>query len=96
MKVIILADGWGTRLDGQNEHMPKPMIPIGNRPILWHIMKIYSYYGFNDFIICLRVKADIIKNYFYNYESFNSDFTIDMSTGNIDYKVIHKEKIIKR
>ena len=96
MKVIILAGGWGTRLDGQNEHMHKPMIPIGNRPILWHIMKIYSYYGFNDFIICLRVKADIIKNYFYNYESFNSDFTIDMSTGNIDYKVIHKEKIIKR
>ena len=92
MKTIILAGGWGTRLEGEDERIPKPMIPIGNRPILWHIMKIYSHYGFNEFIICLGVKADAIKNYFYNYEAINSDFTIDMATGNIEYKVNHKEK----
>ena len=92
MKVIILAGGWGARLEGEDERIPKPMVPIGNRPILWHIMKIYSHYGFNDFIICLGVKSDIIKNYFYNYEAINSDFTIDMANGNIEYKYKHKEK----
>ena len=64
MKVIILAGGWGTRLGRQSENIPKPMVPIGNRPVLWHIMKIYSNFGFNDFIIALGVKAHIIKNYF--------------------------------
>ena len=77
MKVIILAGGWGTKLEGEDERIPKPMVSIGNRPILWHIMKIYSHYGFNEFIICLGVKADSIKNYFYNYEIINSDCTID-------------------
>ena len=67
MKVIILAGGWGTRLGRQAEEIPKPMVPIGNRPILWHIMKIYSHFGFNDFIISCGVKAHIIKNYFSNY-----------------------------
>ena len=83
MKTIILAGGWGTRLERGNERIPKPMVTIGNRPILWHIMKIYSHYGFNEFIICLGVKADVIKNYFYNYEAISSDFTLDISTGNI-------------
>lgn len=92
MKVIILAGGWGTRLEGENHRLPKPMVSIGNRPILWHIMKIYSHYGYNEFVICLGVKADVIKNYFYNYETINSDFTIDMETGNIDYEFAHKEK----
>ena len=92
MKTIILAGGWGTRLEGEDERIPKPMVPIGNRPILWHIMKIYSHYGFNEFIICLGVMADVIKNYFYNYETINSDFTIDMATGNIEYEINHKEK----
>ena len=77
MKVIILAGGWGSRLEGRDERIPKPMVLIGNRPILWHIMKIYSYYGFNEFIICLGVKADVIKNYFYNYATINSDFTLE-------------------
>ena len=81
MKVIILAGGWGTRLEGDFERLPKPMVPIGNKPVLWHIMKIYSYYGFNEFIICLGVKANVVKNYFYNFEMLNSDFTIDMATG---------------
>ncbi|MFX1328519.1 MAG: glucose-1-phosphate cytidylyltransferase [Promethearchaeota archaeon] len=85
MKVIILAGGWGTRLGYRTELIPKPMVKIGNRPILWHIMKIYSYYGFNDFIIALGVKGDIIKDYFYQYDIFNSDFTIDLSNNNIEF-----------
>ena len=92
MKVIILAGGWGTRLGQQTEDIPKPMVTIGNKPILWHIMKIYSHYGFNDFVICLGVKADVIKNYYYNYESINSDFTVDLSTGDIEYQNQHNER----
>ena len=91
MKVIILAGGWGTRLDGQDERLPKPMVQIGNKPVLWHILKTYSHYGFNNFIICMGVKAEIIKNYFYNYETINSDFTIDIGSGKIEYHSRHKE-----
>lgn len=91
MKVIILAGGWGTRLGRQTEDVPKPMVPIVNKPILWHIMKIYSHYGFNDFIICLGVKANVIKNYFYQYEIINCDFTIDMSNKDIKYHSSHEE-----
>ena len=68
MKVIILAGGWGTRLGQISGTTPKPMVSIGNKPILWHIMKIYSYNGYNDFLIALGVKAEIIKTYFYNFE----------------------------
>ena len=85
MKVIILAGGWGTRLGNRADLIPKPMVKVGNRPILWHIMKIYSYYGFNEFIITLGVKGEIIKNYFYQYDTFNSDFTIDLSNNNIEF-----------
>jgi len=85
MKVIILAGGWGTRLGQLTELIPKPMVKIGNKPILWHIMKIYSYYGFNDFIICLGVKGETIKDYFYHFEMKNNDFTIDLSNGNIQF-----------
>ncbi len=92
MKVIILAGGWGTRLGRQTEDIPKPMVPIGDKPILWHIMKIYSHYGFNDFIISCGVKADVIKNYFANYEFFNEDFTINMATKKIEYHSNHNEK----
>ena len=92
MKVIIFAGGWGTRLGRQTEEIPKPMVPIGNRPILWHIMKIYSHYGFNDFIILLGVKAPVIKNYFAQYESYSEDFTIDMTTNKIIYHNEHSEK----
>lgn len=91
MKVIILAGGLGTRLGGISEIIPKPMVPIGNKPILWHIMKIYSYYGFNEFIISCGNKTDIIKNYFVNYESFNKDFTIDIQTEKIKYHNKHGE-----
>lgn len=83
MKVIILAGGWGSRLGQQGETIPKPMVSIGNKPILWHIMKSYSYYGFNDFIISCGVKAQVIKNYFSNFDSYNDDYTIDLKTKKI-------------
>ncbi len=76
--VVILAGGSGTRLREQTEFIPKPMVPIGGKPILWHIMKIYSYYGFKRFIICLGYKGEIIKEYFLNYRIRNSDFTINL------------------
>lgn len=95
MKVIILAGGWGTRLGHRTELIPKPMVEIGNRPILWHIMKIYSHYGFNDFIICLGVKGDVIKDYFYHYQIKNSDFTIDLSNSNIKYHNNNHDEIWK-
>ena len=85
MKVVILAGGWGTRLGSRTEIIPKPMVKIGNRPIIWHIMKIFSSYGYNEFIICLGVKGDIIKDYFYHYEIKNNDFTIDLSNNEIEY-----------
>ena len=85
MKVIILAGGWGTRLGQLSESIPKPMVKIGNTPILWHIMKIYSNYGYNDFIICLGVKAEIIKDYFYHYNTRQNDFTIDLHNGNVEF-----------
>ena len=84
IKVVILAGGWGLRLGRLSDFIPKPMVQIGNKPILWHIMKIYSYYGFNDFIICLGVKGDIIKDYFYNFNMHNNDFRIDLSDGNLE------------
>jgi len=91
MKVIILAGGKGTRLGTQIGTLPKPMVPIGNKPILWHIMKTYSFYGFNEFIICLGTKAEVIKNYFYQYEIINNDFTINIATGDINYHSAHNE-----
>lgn len=78
MKVVILAGGFGTRLSEETEIKPKPMIEIGGKPIIWHIMKIYSHYGFNDFIICLGYKGYIIKEYFLNYFLHQSDVEIDL------------------
>lgn len=77
--VVILAGGFGTRLREQTEFIPKPMVPIGEKPILWHIMKIYSHYGFKRFIVCLGYKGEIIKEYFLHYRIRNSDFTINLS-----------------
>jgi glucose-1-phosphate cytidylyltransferase len=91
MKVIILAGGWGSRLGQLTESVPKPMVSIGNKPILWHIMKIYSHYGFNDFIIASGVKGHVIKDYFYNFESRNNDFTVNLSSGDIKYHNKHNE-----
>jgi len=82
MKVVILAGGFGTRISEESHLKPKPMIEIGEKPILWHIMKYYSFYGFNDFIICCGYKAYIIKEYFADYYLHNSDITFDFSDGN--------------
>ena len=84
MKVIILAGGFGTRLSEYTETIPKPMVKIGGKPILWHIMNRYAYYGHNDFYIALGYKADAIKEYFLTYKSINSDFKVDLSTGGIE------------
>lgn len=78
MKVVILCGGKGTRLREETEFRPKPMLPIGNRPILWHIMKIYAHYGFKEFILCLGYKGDIIKDYFRNYIWNTCDMTIQL------------------
>ncbi len=82
MKVIILAGGFGTRLSEGSQYKPKPMLDIGGMPILWHIMKEYSYYGFNDFIICAGYKQHIIKQWFADYFLYTSDITFDFTQGN--------------
>ena len=91
MKVIILAGGLGTRLGSISEIMPKPMVKVGSKPIMWHIMKIYSHFGFNDFIICLGYKGEVIKDYFYNYKNNTSDFTINLTDDSIVYHRKEKE-----
>lgn len=90
MKVVILAGGFGTRLSEETELKPKPMVEIGDRPILWHIMKIYSHYGFNDFIICLGYKGYVIKEYFANYFLHQSDVTFDFT--NKSDRIIHSQR----
>lgn len=82
MKVVILAGGLGTRISEESHLKPKPMIDIGGNPILWHIMKYYSYYGFNEFIICCGYKGYVIKEYFADYYLHRSDITFDFSNGN--------------
>ncbi|MBW1802370.1 MAG: glucose-1-phosphate cytidylyltransferase [Deltaproteobacteria bacterium] len=84
MKVVILAGGLGTRLGGDTALMPKPMVEIGGRPILWHIMKIYSHFGMNDFVILLGYKGYVIKEYFANYFLHRSDVTIDLCTNSME------------
>ncbi len=84
MKVLILAGGFGTRISEATELRPKPMVEIGGKPILWHIMKIYSHYGFNDFVILLGYKGYFIKEYFANYFLHQSDLTIDISNNKIE------------
>jgi glucose-1-phosphate cytidylyltransferase len=91
MKVIILCGGLGTRLREETEFKPKPMVEVGGKPILWHIMKHYSYYGFKEFILALGYKGNIIRDYFINYYNYNADFTIDL--GNKGDIQIHNKKI---
>jgi len=88
MKTIILCGGMGTRIREVSENIPKPMLIIGKQPILWHIMKIYSYYGFNEFILCLGYKGHIIKEFFLNYYAMVNDFTTDLSSPS---KVIYNK-----
>ena len=86
MKVVILAGGMGTRITEESHLKPKPMIEIGGKPILWHIMKIYASQGYNDFIICCGYKGHLIKQYFLNYFLYNSDIYIDTSTNELQIK----------
>lgn len=85
MKTIILAGGLGTRLSEYTDIKPKPMVEIGGQPILWHIMNIYAYYGYKDFVVALGYKSEVIKEYFLNYYSLKSDFTIDLANGKANY-----------
>ena len=87
MKVVILAGGLGTRISEQSQFKPKPMIEIGGKPILWHIMKEYSYYGFNEFVICAGYKQHIIKEWFSDYFLHNSDVTFDYTNGHNEVTV---------
>jgi len=83
MKVIILAGGFGTRLSEYTESIPKPMVTVGGKPILWHIMNTYAKFDHKDFYVALGYKADVIKEYFLNYRALNSDFTVNLSNGSI-------------
>jgi len=82
MKVVILCGGKGTRIRDVNEDLPKPMVPVGNYPIIWHVMKSYADFGYKEFILCLGYKAEVIKDFFLNYRALTSDFTIDFSNQN--------------
>ncbi len=90
MKTVILAGGYGTRISEESRLRPKPMVEIGGKPILWHIMKQYSHYGFNDFIICCGYMQHVIKEYFANYFLYNSDVTFDF-TGGRNEMTVHRE-----
>ena len=90
MKVVILAGGYGTRLSEESQYKPKPMIEVGGKPILWHIMKCYSYYGFNEFVICAGYKQHMIKKWFADYFLHNSDITFDFTHG-INEMIIHSQ-----
>lgn len=84
MKVVILAGGMGTRISEESHLKPKPMIEIGGKPIIWHIMKIYESFGYNDFIVCCGYKGHVIKEYFINYFLYNSDISVEVGNNNID------------
>jgi len=84
MKVVILAGGMGSRISEESHLRPKPMIEIGGKPILWHIMKIYSHYGFNEFIICCGYKGNMIKDYFLHYDTYQSDATFFLKDGRVE------------
>lgn len=88
MKVVLLAGGLGTRISEESQYKPKPMLEIGGKPILWHIMKEYSYYGFNDFIVCAGYKQQMIKRWFADYFLHNSDITFDFTKGQNDM-IVH-------
>lgn len=93
MTVIILCGGLGTRLREETEFRPKPLVDIGGRPILWHIMKLYAHYGYRNFTLCLGYRGNMIKDYFLNYEAMNNDFTISLGRGNeITYHDSHSEQ----
>jgi len=85
MKVVLLAGGFGTRLAEFTDIVPKPMVPIGGHPILWHLMNIFATHGHKEFVVALGYKSEVIKEYFQNFYSMNADFTVDLATGGIEY-----------
>lgn len=91
MKCVLLAGGRGTRLSEETHLLPKPMIEIGEKPIIWHIMKHYSVYGINEFIICAGYKANVIKDYFLNYKANNSSLHIDLNSNEVSFETKHEE-----
>lgn len=91
MKLVILAGGYGSRLGNLTNSIPKPMVRIGEKPIMWHIMKIYAYYGIKDFIICLGYKGNVIKDYFLHYDSQNKDFTVNLANNSVEFHNNHDE-----
>ena len=91
MKVVLLAGGFGTRLSEATNLIPKPMVEIGGKPILWHIMKYYNHFGFNEFIICCGYKQYVIKEYFANYFTHNCDITVDLSDNSLEVLDNHSE-----
>ncbi len=92
MKVVLLAGGFGTRISEESQFKPKPMVEIGGKPIIWHIMKEYSYYGYNEFIICAGYKQEIIKQWFADYFLTTSDITFDYTSGNNSF-IVHEQRI---
>lgn len=93
MKVVILCGGQGTRLREETEYRPKPLVDVGGRPILWHIMKLYAHHGFSEFVLCLGYRGNMIKDYFLNYEAMNNDFTIRLGKQNqISFHDVHPEQ----
>lgn len=93
MKVIILCGGTGTRLKEETEYKPKPMVLVGGKPIIWHIMKIYSYYGYNEFVLALGYKADYIKDYFLNQKAFTSDFSLETRNHKAKYYLDDRQEV---
>lgn len=93
MKTVILCGGQGTRLREETEFRPKPLVEVGGRPILWHVMKLYAHYGLKDFVLCLGYRGAMIKEYFLNYEAMNNDFTISLGkSSSITYHEAHTEQ----
>jgi len=91
MKAVIFAGGLGTRLSEETSVRPKPMVEVGNRPILWHIMKLYAAYGINDFVICAGYKSEVIKEYFINYRMMNASVTVDLRTNAVEIEKVDSE-----
>ena len=91
MKAVLLCGGLGTRISEESHLKPKPMIEVGGRPILWHIMKLFSHYGFNEFVVCLGYKGYVIKEYFANYVLHNADLTVDLGKGSMEYHATNHE-----
>lgn len=95
MKAVILCGGKGTRMKEETEFRPKPLVYIGGKPILWHIMKIFSHYGVREFVLCLGYKGEMIKDYFLNYQKFSRDFSLDLKSGTVSVDPLARESDIE-